>query len=69
MVLYAMDHGKELRQLTLKEMKGFFGDIGKEVYEWLDPLSCINRRNLPGGTGSGAVKRALVKARKEIGSK
>ena len=69
MVLYAMDHGKELRQLTLKEMKGFFGDIGKDVYEWLDPLSCINRRNLPGGTGSGAVKRALVKARKEIGSK
>ncbi len=69
MVLYALDCRKELKQLTLKEMKGFYGDIGKEVYDWLDPLSCIDRRNLPGGTGSGSVKRALAKARKEIGSR
>jgi len=69
MVLYALDHEKELRQLTLKEMKGFSGRIEKDVYGWLDPLSCIDRRNLPGGTGSASVKRALSKARKEIGSK
>jgi len=69
MVLYALDHRRELRELTLKEMKGFSGDIGKDVYEWLDPLSCIDRRNLPGGTGSASVKRALSKARKEIGLK
>jgi argininosuccinate lyase len=68
MVLYALDHKKELRQLTLKEMKGFSGRIEKEVYGWLDPLSCIDRRNLPGGTGSASVKRALSKARKEIGA-
>jgi argininosuccinate lyase len=68
MVLYALDHNKELKQLTLKEMKGFSGDIGKDVYDWLEPLSCIDRRNLPGGTGSSSVKRALRKARKEIGS-
>jgi len=67
MVLYALDHKKELRQLTLKEMKGFSGRIEKDVYGWLDPLSCIDRRNLPGGTGSASVKRALSKARKEIG--
>ena len=69
MVLYALDHAKELRQLTLKEMKGFSEEIRKDVYGWLDPLSCIDRRNLPGGTGSDSVKRALSKARKEIGSK
>ena len=69
MVLYALDHKKELRQLTLKEMKGFSEQIEKDVYGWLDPLSCIDRRNLPGGTGSDSVKRALSKARKEIGSK
>jgi argininosuccinate lyase len=69
MVLYALDHKKELRQLTLKEMKGFSGHIGEDVYGWLDPLSCIDRRNLPGGTGRGSVERALSKARKEIGSK
>jgi len=69
MVLYALDRKKELRQLTLKEMKGFSGKIGKDVYGWLDPLSCIDRRDLAGGTGSGSVKRALSKARKEVGSK
>jgi argininosuccinate lyase len=69
MVLHALDHKKELRQLTLKEMKGFSGQIEKDVYGWLDPLSCIDRRNLPGGTGSSTVKRALARARKEIGSK
>jgi len=69
MVLYALDHNKELRHLTLKEMKAFSGQIEKDVYGWLDPLACIDRRNLPGGTGSASVKRALLKARKEVGSK
>jgi len=69
MVLYAIDQKKELNQLTLKEMRGFSGRIEKDVYGWLDPLACIDRRNLPGGTGSASVKRALSKARKEIGSK
>ena len=69
MVLYALDLKKELRHLTLKEMKAFSGQIEKDVYGWLDPLACIDRRNLPGGTGSASVKRALLKARKEVGSK
>jgi len=69
MVLYALGRKKELRQLTLKEMKGFCKPIEKDVYGWLDPLSCIDRRNLPGGTGSASVKRAISKARKEIESK
>jgi argininosuccinate lyase len=69
MVLYALDHKKELRQLALQEMKEFSNHIEKDVYEWLDPLRCIDRRNLPGGTGSASVKRALGRARKEIGAK
>jgi argininosuccinate lyase len=69
MVLYALDRKKELGQLTLDEMKGFSRHIEKDVYDWLDPRSCIERRNLPGGTGSQSVKRALSKARKAIGAK
>ncbi|MGE5840718.1 MAG: argininosuccinate lyase [Deltaproteobacteria bacterium] len=69
MVLYALDRKKELRQLTLKEMKGFCAHVEKDVYRWLEPLACIDRRNLPGGTGSASVRRALSKARKEIGAK
>jgi argininosuccinate lyase len=68
MVLYAMDRKKELGQLTLKEMKDFSRKIDKEVYRWLDPGSCIDRRNIMGGTGTAAVKRALEKAREEMKS-
>jgi argininosuccinate lyase len=69
MVLYALERKVELNRLTLEEMKGFCRAIERDVYPWLDPLACINRRNLAGGTGSASVKRAISKARKEIGVK
>ena len=69
MVLYALDQNKELGQLTLKEMRTFSQKINKDVYDWLDPVSCIDRRNLVGGTGRDAVKDALAKARKEMKSR
>jgi argininosuccinate lyase len=68
MVLYALDQNKELGQLALKEMRKFSQKINKDVYDWLDPVSCIDRRNLVGGTGRNAVKDALAKARKEMKS-
>jgi argininosuccinate lyase len=57
---------KELHQLDMKEMKEFSPLIEEDVYEWLDPRSCVERRNINGGTGPDAVKRALRKARKEL---
>jgi len=68
MVLFAMDKKMELNQLSLEEMKKFARKIGKDVYKWLDPVSSINRRNLPGGTGSKIVKRSLEKAKEELDS-
>jgi len=64
----AEETNRELHQLDLEEMKQFTSRIESDVYEWLDPLSCINRRNIPGGTGAEAVKKALGKARKELQS-
>jgi argininosuccinate lyase len=68
MVLFALDQKKELRDLTLQEMKGFSRQVDEDVYEWLDPAASIQRRNLPGGTGTEAVKERLKKAREEVGS-
>ena len=68
MVLFAMDQEKDLNQLTLQEMKKFYGQIEEDVYEWLDPALCVKRRNLPGGTGPEMVKKNLKKARAEIES-
>ncbi|PKN29138.1 MAG: argininosuccinate lyase [Deltaproteobacteria bacterium HGW-Deltaproteobacteria-21] len=67
MVLYAMQGKKELRELTLEEMKKFSELIEKDVYQWLEPLHCVKRRELPGGTGPGAVRRQIEQARRELG--
>ena len=65
-VLLAIDRKKELHELTLDEMRGIARQITKDVYDWLDPASAIKRRNLPGGTGTGAVKRNIQRAKEEI---
>ena len=67
MVLYAMGQNKELNQLTPDEMSSFSKEIEKDVYTWLDPVQCVKRRNLPGGTAPEQVKKSLKKAKKEIG--
>jgi len=47
-------------------MKGFERRISKDVYGWLDPLSSLKRRNIPGGTGPEVVKKSLRQAKQEI---
>jgi argininosuccinate lyase len=69
MVVHALQKGRELNKLTVEEMKGFWEKIEEDVYEWLDPVSCIDRRNLVGGTGRASVKRALAKAREEMNAR
>ncbi|MBW1909424.1 MAG: argininosuccinate lyase [Deltaproteobacteria bacterium] len=66
MVLFAVEQEKELHGLTLDEMKGFARQIEEDVYEWLDPASSVNRRNIPGGTGPDMVKKGLKKAMQEL---
>ncbi|HIJ36513.1 MAG TPA: argininosuccinate lyase [Deltaproteobacteria bacterium] len=67
MVLSVIDKGKELRELTLEEMKGFTRQIGEDVYAWLDPLKSPGRRNSPGGTGPERVRHEIESAKKELG--
>jgi argininosuccinate lyase len=66
MVLFAMDGNKELHELTLDEMKGFAHQITQDVYDWLDPVSAVQRRNLPGGTGPDMVKARIQTAKEEL---
>ena len=66
MVLFAVDHKKELNDLTIDEMKNFTRQIDEDVYEWLDPASSIKKRNVFGGTGPDIVKKSLNKAKREL---
>jgi argininosuccinate lyase len=68
MILSAQKKNKELHQLDVDEMKHFSSLIENDVYGWLDPALCIERRNSKGGTGSKEVKKALNTAKKELNS-
>jgi argininosuccinate lyase len=67
MVSYAMGKEKELGQLTLEEMGSFASQIEKDVYDWLDPAFGIKRKEIDGGTGPQMVRRAIERAREELG--
>lgn len=66
MVLFALEQEKELHELTLDEMKHFTRQIEQDVYEWLEPASSLDRRNMPGGTGPEVVRKSIGKAKKEL---
>ncbi|MFB0532673.1 MAG: argininosuccinate lyase, partial [Desulfatiglandales bacterium] len=68
MILSAKKEKRELHELDLTEMKRFSTLIERDVYGWLDPVSCVNRRNIAGGTGPEMVKKALSKAKEELKS-
>jgi argininosuccinate lyase len=66
MVLFALEQEKELHELTLDEMNHFTRQIEQDVYEWLEPASSLDRRNMPGGTGPEVVKKSIDKAKQEL---
>ncbi len=58
-VAYALDHGKELDQLTLEEMRTFSDEIDATLFEALTVEQVINRRTSKGGTATDNVKAAV----------
>jgi len=68
MVLYALEQKKELKYLSLDELTRFSSQIESDVYEWLEPEMCVQRRNLRGGTGPEAVAANIRKAKEELGA-
>jgi argininosuccinate lyase len=67
MVLYAMERSVELHRLTVQEMKRFSRQIEEDVYDWLEPESCIRRRTIAGGTGFDTVAENLRIAKEDLG--
>lgn len=65
-ILAAQKKGVELNDMNLNEMKSFSALIEDDVYEAIKPLSCINNRNIPGGTGIEMVTAALNNAKEDL---
>ncbi|MDP9177163.1 MAG: argininosuccinate lyase, partial [Gemmatimonadota bacterium] len=56
----------ELHDLTIDSFAAAHSLFGEDVYRWLDPVSSVGRRNIPGGTGPDAVRAQLETARAAI---
>jgi len=66
-VAYALDHGKELNDMTVEEFKILSDMIEKDVYGFIEIEKMISRRISYGGTGFDNVKQAIKKAAGELG--
>ena len=65
-VLYAIEKEKELWELSLDELKSFSSVIKEDIYEWLDPMKSVQKREIFGGTGPEHVKKMIKELKKEL---
>lgn len=66
-VRYCEEKGKDLRELSLEELRGFSKLLDGDVLLWLDPHHALRRRGVPGGTSPERVKEAIERAKEELG--
>ncbi|MFA5905004.1 MAG: argininosuccinate lyase [Desulfobacula sp.] len=66
-VAFALNHRKELNDLTIEEFKDLSDLITSDVYEFIAIDKTISRRISYGGTGFENVKKAVAKAAGELG--
>ena len=65
-VAYAVGQKKELHELKLEELRQISGQIGKDVFDFLDLRKSVDRRRSHGGTATENVKTAIAEARKTL---
>lgn len=65
-VTHAIEHGKELHELSLQDLKGFCRLIEEDVHDWLNVEDSVERRISHGGTAMQGVREAIDRAEKEL---
>ena len=66
MVLYCINSGKAIEDLTMEEFKGFSENIEEDIYTEISLEKCVSGRNLPGGPAVESVKASIESGRKFI---
>ncbi len=61
-VLYCIENGKYLLDLTLEEFKTFSDLFDDKIYDVLQPENVVNARNVYGGTAKPQVEAAIERA-------
>jgi argininosuccinate lyase len=65
-VLYSVEQGKELHELTVEELRAFWPDIDDSVAEALTLGSTLDAKSTTGGTSPQRVAEALAFAKKYL---
>ena len=66
MVLYCIDQGKALDDLTLEEFKEFSPAFEEDIYEAIAISTCVNRRLTDGAPGRKAMEEVIYDRKKEL---
>lgn len=65
-VLYSMQIGKKLEELTLEEMRKFCELIEEDVFQYITIENSLSRKTAIGGTAPERVKEAIEMIKKEL---
>lgn len=66
MVLYCLEKGVALEDLSLKEFKGFSDRFEKDIFERITPEACMNAKVSEGSTAERRVKEQIAKAKQQF---
>ena len=61
-VLYCIEHGKAIEDLSLEQLQDFAPQFGPDIYENIDLRACVKAKKSEGSTSFESVDRMLEKA-------
>jgi argininosuccinate lyase len=65
-VLYALEHGKNLEEITLDEYRRFSEAVREDVYAAIRVENCLAARKARGGPAPATVRAAIARARARL---
>ena len=66
LVKYCIDNNTILEKLDISIYKSFSEVFDEDIYDVIDLINCVNKRNVPGGSASDQVKRQIDQAKKNL---
>ncbi len=62
-VLYCIEHGKAIEDLTLEQLQDFSPEFGPDIYENIDLRACVKAKKSEGSTSFKSVEKMLADAK------
>ena len=65
-VRYCVDNGKDLYQISKRDLQRFCDKVGEDVHDHLTVEHSIMKRDVPGGTAKNQVITSIREAKEEL---